>query len=73
MTRRRKANQLRAQRALAALNAYLDVSDNNDKPEIYCDLLTDLGHLCDSERIDFQRLIDMALIHWSCERTEVPR
>ncbi len=70
MTRCCTANQLRAERALAALNAYLGVSDHNDVPEIYCDLFTDLAHLCDSEGLNFQNLIDMALIHWGAERSD---
>jgi len=68
MKSNRRANNDRAHRALAALNAYLAVSDNNDEPEIYCDLITDLGHLCDQEGLDFENLVGMALVHWQCER-----
>jgi hypothetical protein len=68
---RAPANDDRARRALAALNAYIQVSDHDDEPEIYTDLLADLGHLCDQEGIDFQGLVDISLVHWRAERDEV--
>jgi hypothetical protein len=68
---RAPANDDRARRALAALNAYVETSDHDDEPEIYTDLLADLGHLCDQEGIDFQHLVDIALVHWRTERDEV--
>jgi hypothetical protein len=69
---RAPANDDRARRALAALNAYVEASDHDDEPEIYTDLLADLGHLCDQEGIEFQVLVDIALVHWRAERDEVP-
>lgn len=34
------------------------------------DLVTDLGHLCDAEKLDFVEAIQRALRHWAVERID---
>lgn len=65
-------NAHRAARAAMALSAYVGGDTEEDEPrDVLCDLVADLGHHCDVERIDFEALLDMALIHWRAEREEV--
>ena len=69
---RNRHNWHRALRANVALNAYLaGVTDDNEQRDVICDLVADLGHLCDKECLDFETLVEMALVHWRSERQEV--
>lgn len=58
---RRCAN--RAKQVLA--NHY----DPSCKSASVTDLLTDLGHYCDAENIDFRRCLDLAYMNYEAEKT----
>ena len=66
----RLLNAYRAARAEEVLAAYR--TDDDERPrDVLCDLVADLGHLCDINDMDFEPLVDMALIHWRTEREGV--
>jgi len=67
----RLLNAYRAARTREVLAAYRS-SDDERPRDVLCDLLADLGHLCDADDMDFEHLIDMALAHWRAERIGGP-
>jgi hypothetical protein len=64
----RALNAHRAARVELALAVYSADGADEEPRDVLCDLVADLGHLSDAKGIDFEPLVDMALMHWRVER-----
>ena len=64
-----RANLRRARTAAAALAEYASVTASLGREGI-TDLVADLGHYCDSNDLDFLSLVEVAIAHWSTERSK---
>jgi hypothetical protein len=60
--------QTRAASARAALAASQDGSE--DLPLLLRNHLTDLGHLCDAEKLSFTEILAKAIRYWAVERID---
>lgn len=60
-------NAKRAERAYRTLIAYEGRRRVEMAPELVRDLISDLMHLCDREKIDFDNELGMAIINYSAE------
>ena len=59
----------RAAEALAALAAR-GAAEGDDLPASIQDLVCDLGHLCDENKLDFVDILTRAIRHWQVERID---
>lgn len=67
------ATRIRRCRAQAALEAHASsIGDNGDREEGLIDLLTDLRHWCDGQRIVFDDCLDLSRVHHLAETRGVP-
>jgi hypothetical protein len=65
------ANAHQKTRADAARAAFSQrLTENEDLATCIQDLLTDLGHLCDVEKLSFTDILKKALRHWAIERID---
>ena len=62
----------RAAEALAALAAR-GAAQGDDLPASIQDLVCDLGHLCDDNKLDFVAILTRAIRHWQVERIDPGR
>lgn len=60
-------NERRADRARAALEAYAAARNENGDESHLRDLLADLMHYCKAERVDFNRALATAQMHFEYE------
>ena len=61
-------NKRRAERAGNAVAAYSNTTAADETAHWVQDLVCDLGHLCDSEGLDFQQIVVTAVGWWHAER-----
>lgn len=61
-------NEDKALAAQEALNHYPHKEDENEDETNMTDLIADIGHLCDMNHIDFERVLRCATMHWEEER-----
>ena len=62
-------NDERALLAKSAVAAFRRAS-RTDAENAVCDLIADLGHLCDRECVDFLALLQTAVGHWLAEHRD---
>ena len=64
MARQHRANWERADQARKAMDA---VGFQDDPEADVSDLLTNLRHYCDSEKLDFDQLVERSAVHHDAE------
>ncbi len=62
-------HEIRAEAARKALDAYASDASADFATRIQ-DLITDLGHLCDFEKLDFVERLRPGIRHWAVERID---
>ena len=62
-------NQSRAQLAREVVEAYGSISGDGFCEEAIGDLLSDIGHLCDKEQLDYVAILRKAVAYWKIEQT----
>jgi hypothetical protein len=63
-------NQKRAAWAEACLDLFADVTGANLPDEALSDLIANLGHYAQREKLDFLELVARAIGHWHLEQTD---
>jgi hypothetical protein len=63
-------NARRADWAAKAIGVFGAVSGADFYDEAISDLIADLGHLCDRERLDFVALVRKGIAYWKIEQTD---
>ena len=63
-------NDERALWAKSAVAAFLQPVSRTDAENAVCDLIADLGHLCDRENVDFLAVLETAVGHWLAEQRD---
>ena len=62
-----RANRRRIKTATHCLDLFTEATNSTGEDAV-TDLMADLGHYCDSKRLDFDNLIERAKTHWREER-----
>ncbi len=62
-------HETRAEAARRALEAYLSDASQDLETRI-ADLITDIGHLCMVEKLDFLEALRRGIRHWAVERVD---
>jgi hypothetical protein len=63
-------NARRADWAARAVETFSTVSGPDFTDEAISDLIADLGHLCDREKLDFVALVRKGVAYWKIEQTD---
>jgi hypothetical protein len=67
-----RPNARRAKCARFALTTYCETTGSRFGQYAICDLLADIGHLCDEQGLAYLDVLDSALRHWQAERAGRP-
>ncbi len=63
-------NRQRALWADACVDLYADIAGSHLPEEAIADLIANLGHYAQRERLDFLKLVARAIGHWHLEQTD---
>jgi hypothetical protein len=63
-------NRKRARWAAACVDLYADFAGSHLPEEAIADLIANLGHYAQRERLDFLKLVARAIGHWHLEQTD---
>lgn len=63
-------NQRRAAGADKAVSVFSEIVNADDRRQAIQDLVCDIGHLCDREDLDFQKIVVIAVGWWHAERID---
>ncbi len=62
-------HETRAEAARQALESYVSDASQDLETRI-ADLVTDLGHLCNAEKLDYLEVLRRGIRHWAVERID---
>jgi hypothetical protein len=63
-----RPNARRAKCARFALTTYCEATGSRLGQDAICNLLADIGHLCDEQGLAYHSVLEAALLHWQAER-----